>query len=133
MLDAYAEAAVREYWKKEGASFKTWLYGVGRNLAYTFLRKKRRTEELKDENASQALPEEDLFKKERDRQLYAALSRIPYDYRQTLHLLYIEDMSVEEAAAVMKKNRKQIYNLAARGKTALKEELIRNGFDVLSI
>ena len=129
MLDAFAELAVRERWKAEGASFKTWLYGVGRNLSYTFLRKNRRTKELSDDDAALPPPEEDLFRKERDKQLYAALSRLPGDYRQALYLLYIEDMSVEETASVMKKTKKQIYNLTARGKAALKAELERTGFN----
>ena len=38
-------------------------------------------------------------------------------------------MSHEEAARVMKKTRKQIYNLAARGKKALRETLEGMGFE----
>ena len=128
MLDAFAEAAVRTRWKKEGASFKTWLFGVGRNLAFAFLRKNRRTAELSELAAAPA-PDEELFKEERDRQLYVALSRLQDDYRQALYLIYLEDLSVEETAAVMKKTKKQIYNLTARGKAALQEELERTGFD----
>ena len=128
MLDAFAEAAVRSHWKAEGASFKTWLYGVGRNLAYTFLRKNRRTVDLTEGNADASTPDGELFKKERDRLLYAALEKIAPESRQALYLIYIEEMSVEQAAKVMKKNKKQIYNLTARGKAALKNELERTGF-----
>ena len=128
MLDAFAEAAVRTRWRSEGASFKTWLYGVGRNLACAFLRRNRRTAELYEEAAEGPGPDEDLLRKERDRQLYEAMSILPDDCRQALHLLYFEEMSVEQAAKVMKKNKKQIYNLTARGKSALKNELERRGF-----
>ena len=129
MLDAFAEAAVRDRWKREGASFKTWLYGVGRNLAYAFLRRSRRTAELSGEVSGGEEPENELFKKERDRQLYAALETLSSDSRQALYLIYFEEMSVEQTAKVMKKTKKQIYNLTSRGKTALRKELERMGFD----
>lgn len=51
------------------------------------------------------------------------------EYRQILILLYFEDMSYEEIERIMGKNRKQIYNLAERGRRALREELERKGFD----
>ena len=38
-------------------------------------------------------------------------------------------MSHEEAARVMGKSAKQVYNLSFRGKQALKETLERMGFD----
>ena len=57
------------------------------------------------------------------------MSRLPEDYRNVLYLLYFEDMSTEQAAAVMKKTKKQVYNLAFRGKQQLKELLTEAGFD----
>lgn len=129
MLDAFAEAAVREHWKKEGASFKTWLFSVARNLAYAYLRKNRRRADLRDDVFDDgARPDEAFFARERDRTLYEALDALPPDYRQTLYLLFFEEMSVEAAAKVMRKSKKQIYNLTARGKAALKEELTRRGY-----
>ena len=44
-------------------------------------------------------------------------------------MLFYEQMSPEEAGRVMGKNKKQIYNLAERGKKALRTELERMGFD----
>ena len=38
-------------------------------------------------------------------------------------------MSYAELGAVLGKSRKQVYNLAERGRAALKEELERMGFD----
>ena len=43
--------------------------------------------------------------------------------------MYFEEMSYEEIERVLGKNRKQIYNLAERGRKALKDELERMGFD----
>ena len=49
------------------------------------------------------------------------------DYRQALYLLFIEDMTCEEAAQVMRKTKKQVYNLSFRGRQSLKEILERRG------
>lgn len=51
------------------------------------------------------------------------------EYREVLHLLYFEDMSYDEAAAVLKKNNKQIKNLVYRAKKSLKIALEKEGFN----
>ncbi len=130
MLDTYAEVAAGAHFSGK-SSFKTWLFSIGKNLAYMRLRKRRFTfkepEEWKDEEADP--PEFDILKEERNHQLYQALSRLKEDYRQILILLYFEEMTHEEAGKVMGKTKKQTYHLADRGKTALREVLERMGFD----
>ena len=130
MLDAYAEVAAGTSFSGK-SSFKTWLFSIGKKMALMQLRKKRflfiPLEEQPDTAADP--PEFDILREERNRQLYLALSRLNVEYRQILILLYFEDMSHEDAVRVMGKNRKQIYNLAQRGRRALKEELERMGFD----
>ena len=95
------------------------------------LRKQRFTSEVPFEQTDEtaAPPELDILREERNRQLYEALSRLREEYRQILILLYFEDMSHEEAGRIMEKNRKQVYNLAERGRAALREQLERMGFD----
>ncbi len=130
MLDAYAEAAAETSYSGK-SSFKTWLFSVGKKKALMRLRKKRLLflplEEPSD--TAGAPPEMVLLREEGDRQLYQAMEQLKEEYRQILILLYFEDMSHEDAARVMGKSRKQIYNLAQRGRKALKEELERMGFD----
>ena len=131
MLDAFAAAAAGTTRFSGKSSFKTWLFAIGRNLAMNHLRKQKITLSNLDENVNWGGDSADMeiLRKERDRQLYEGLEQLPPDYRQVLYLLYFEDMSPEEAGKVMKKNRKQVYNLAARGKKALKEILEGMGFD----
>ena len=129
MLDAFAEAAAGAHFSGK-STFKTWLFAIGKKLALTHLRKRRFTfgdKSLPGETAQP--PELDILREERSRQLYQALSRLKEEYRQVLILLYFEEMSHEEAALVMGKNRKQVYNLAERGRKALKDQLERMGFD----
>ena len=130
MLDAYAEIAAGARYS-ERSSFKTWLFAIGKNLALMQLRKKRsflhkRTEQVDEWGEP---PELNILREEHNQQIYLALRRLKEEYRQILILLYFEEMSYEEAERVMGKSRKQVYNLAERGKLALKKELERMGFD----
>ena len=47
--------------------------------------------------------------------------------RDLKHLIYFEDMTYEEAAKVMKKNRKQVDNLLYRAKKELRIILGKDG------
>lgn len=131
MLDAYAVASSGTARFDRRSSFKTWLFGIGRNLALKRLRKQRFSfSELNEEMTSdQGTPELELLQNERNRMLYKALGSIPDDYRQALHLTYFENMSSDEVAAVLDKNKKQVYNLIARGKQAMKEALLKMGYE----
>ena len=130
VLDAYAEAAAGANYSGK-STFKTWLFSIGKKMALMRLRKQRftagksfaRTEEAADS------PELGILREERNRQLYEALSQLREEYRQILILLYFEDMSREEAGRILGKSRKQVYNLADRGRAALREQLERMGFD----
>lgn len=128
MLDAFAVAAARTSGWLGRSSFRTWLFGIGRHLALRELRRRRLPEPGEQPGPGES-PELELMRSERNRQLYAALERLNPEYRQVLYLLYFEEMSAEDAAQVMRKSRKQIYNLTERGKKALRAELERTGFD----
>ena len=130
MLDAYAEAAAGANYSGK-STFKTWLFSIGKNMALMRLRKQRFTagDSVEKTEETTAPPELNILREERNRQLYEALRQLKEEYRQILILLYFEDMSHEEAGRIMGKSRKQIYNLAERGRAALREQLERMGFD----
>ena len=130
MLDAFAEVAAGAGFLGK-SSFRTWLFAIGKKKALMLLRKHRakyREQDFQLANQDDP-PELEILKAERNLQIYQALERLKDEYRQVLILLYFEEMSHEEAARVMGKNRKQIYNLAERGRKALKGELERMGFE----
>ena len=135
MMDAFAVAASGTASFSGRSSFKTWLFAIGRNKARSFLRKKRGVFiSLKEIPGAEAelqtgeTPEDALLRDERHRHLYAAMETLPDEYRQVLHLLYFEEMSTEEVCAVMKKTKKQVYNLTERGRKALKDALEQAGY-----
>ena len=145
-LDTFAEVAAGPTLFSGRSAFRTWLFSVGRNLALKYIRKSRfstmspagETVSLDDVNESALAegddtPEMELLTDERNRRLYEALSRINPDYRQILTLIYFEGMTHDEAARIMGRRKKQVYNLAERGKKALKDELLKMGFDPSAI
>ena len=134
MMDAFAVIASGTSAFSGRSSFKTWLFGIARNQAKMFLRKKKgfffsleeMLEKTRKEPVSESqsdTPELSLLRKEQNKELYLALETLPPLYRQVLYLLYFEKMSTDEAALVMRKSKKQIYNLTERGRKALKEKL----------
>ena len=133
MLYAFAEAASGTARFSGKSSFKTWLFSIGRNQAMKHLRK-RRFLFLSADDAAETVdpadtPETVILEDERNRHLYQALNELNTEYRQVLFLIYFEEMNIEEAAAVMKKNTKQIYNLTHRGREALRKQLESMGFE----
>ncbi len=141
-LDTFSEVAAGPTLFSGASSFKTWLFGVGRNLALKSINRSKRffekpieeVDDLSDSSSADPFchnnsPEAELLKDEQNRNLYEAMSSLNPEYRRVLILLYFEDMTREEAAAVMGKSKKQVYNLAERGRKALKEILVKTGFE----
>ena len=111
------------------SAWKTWFYGIGRNLALKHLRRQRarsgRGVYLPE--TEEQLPEAGLLLKESNQELYAALQGLPEQYRQVLYLTEIENLNTEETARIMGKSRRQTYNLVFRGKQALRQALAQRG------
>lgn len=109
-----------------GASFKTYLFKIARNKALNAVKKRSRRREAPLECAELYEGEgadEGLFGRERAEELRSALDTLPKDYREALYLMYFEELSPEEISAVTGRSRKQVYNLLARGRAAMKERL----------
>ena len=119
---------------KGSGSFKTWLYTIGRNIAIDHLRrqKRRRSREMSLDDAvavSDPELEKSFIREERKIVLHAAMNKLKPEYRQVLWLVYFEEMSNKEAAAVMKKSVHNIETLVSRARKSLKKQLETEGFD----
>ncbi len=129
MLEAFSRMLVKRPRLREGG-FKPYLYKTARNLALRHLRLRARfmsVEDLHGEPASGDRVEDSILQDERARALYRCLAKIPPDYREALYLVYIENMSYDEAGAIMRKTRKQVDNLVQRGKKAMRPLLAEEG------
>lgn len=125
--DVFVEILLHKKRYNFKTSLKTYLFTIGRNKAVSYVRRCARKPEYAYEyienEADRKNLEDEFIRKEQERELHEALERLNSDYKTVLHLVYFENMSADEAAAVMKKNKKQIENLLYRAKQALRKEL----------
>jgi RNA polymerase sigma-70 factor (ECF subfamily) len=125
--DAFVRLIVKKPDIRELKYFKTYLYTVAKNLAIEHIRKRKRFLPLNEDAPSHQNVEKDVILKEKKESVLSAINQLAGDYRSVLFLRYYEEMSVEEVARVMKKNKKQIYNLLNRARTQIKQTLSEEG------
>lgn len=132
MIEAFSRMFAKERPLRQEGSFRAYLYKIARNLSLRHIGKPGLVllplQSLTFEPVSERLTDTEIFEKERNRQLYDALSKLRAEYREVLYLTYFENMSYKEAAVIMKKSEQQITNLVHRGKQNLKEVLEQEGF-----
>lgn len=131
-LDAFTQLVVHKHRYNFRVSLKTYLFMIGRSRALDYIRSRNRrpTVELSQvaETASEdPTLEELLLADEQKRRINEALGQLSEEMRLVVHLVYFEGLSPEETAGVLKKNRKQVYNLLYRAKTTLRTILGKEG------
>jgi len=133
MSDTFLELIVKKPRFIGNSSFKTYLFKIGRNKAFDYLRKQKRTVIVPFHNAENEISdvisiENNVLKNDQQKHLNQCLENIRQEYREVLHLLYFEEMSYDAVSIIMKKSKKQIENLAYRAKQTLKTTLEKEGF-----
>ena len=131
-IDVFSDLVVHKHRYNFKVSLKTYLYMLGRSRALDYLRHRKvldlvalsEAHGIRDE---QAALEELLLTDDRKRQVHTALAKLPEDMRTAVHLIYFEAMPYEEAARILKKNRKQVDNLLYRAKKELRAILGKDG------
>ena len=133
MIEAFSKIMFKKPKIAEGG-FKVYLFRVGRNLVSNFYRHFKNidsldVESMESEAASSESLEDSFWSEEKKRLLHLCLDRVDAATREAFWLIYFENMSYEDAAAVMKVNAKKINNLLTRGKEKLREDLAREGIE----
>jgi RNA polymerase sigma factor (sigma-70 family) len=112
------------------SSFRTWLFGVIRNTAAEHRRQawlgrafSMRWLAQEPSPMPPADPEASAASAESNRILRIALDRLPSRQRDVLHLVFYQDLTVEEAAGVMGISVGTARTHFSRGKTKLREIL----------
>ncbi len=131
--DTFAELLVHPDRYDFSVTLKTYLFAIAHHKMVSHIRRSARFvmvpfEEAPVKSLEYASFEEEIFREEQKKILHNALLELPKDYHTVLHLIYFEEMSYEEAGKVMRKNVKQITNLAYRGRNALRVILEKGGF-----
>ena len=114
------------------SKLRTWLFAVIRKTAVTERRKRMlrsliTINDTNDKPCSQ--PELELERSEMQQRFQQALVRLPARQRETLHLVFYQDLSLSEAAEVMSISIGSARRHYERGKKQLREALDRDGVD----
>jgi len=134
---AFVEAA-RSYQSFRGDSqLSTWLYGIALNLVRNHLSRapERRYDFVGEDGlngmaAEQATPEEALARSQTLHLLQEALNELPESMRSILLLVGLDNLSYEEAAAMLVVPIGTVRSRLSRARTALREKLERKGLPV---
>jgi RNA polymerase sigma factor (sigma-70 family) len=114
------------------SKLRTWLFAVIRKTAISERRKHVLralviSNDTSDKRCSQ--PELELERSEMQQRFQHALSRLPARQRETLHLVFYQDLSLSDAAEVMNISIGSARRHYERGKKHLREALDRDGVD----
>ena len=131
--DTFVLLGTRKPKDKGTGSFKTWLYTIGRNIAFNSIKRKSRTPEVSVGACPELVSEEEslelsYIKEEHKITVHRALRKLNPEYRQVLWLVYFENFSHKEVAAVMKKSVHSIETLVYRARKSLGSQLEMEGF-----
>ena len=131
--DTFVLLATKKPKDKGKGTFKAWLYTIGRNIAIDYLRKHAKRAEIPIDDclelASEVESLEALYiKEERKIIVHHAMRNLKPEYRQILWLIYFEEFSNKETAAVMKKSVHSVETLVYRARKSLKSQLEMEGF-----
>jgi RNA polymerase sigma-70 factor (ECF subfamily) len=139
--DLAQETFVRVYQHRTGfrpgAKFKSWLFTIAANLARNHHRWQSRhpAHSIDAEStpggqtlaevlpSPHATPEEAVLANERSRAVHAALLQLPGDMREALVLCEWEELSVAQAAQVLKTTPKSVESRLYRARNLLRESL----------
>ena len=126
--DTFVRIAVRRPKDRGKASFRTWLYTIGRNIALDHLRKRKRNgtvplESLPETEDGLRELEESYLRKEKRAVINCAMEKLKPEYRQVLWLAYFEGFSLRDTAKLMGKSVHAAETLAWRARQSLKKLL----------
>ena len=131
-IDAFSDLVVNKHRYNFKVTLKTYLFMLGRSRALNYIKHRKvinfvELTEADNISAEQETLEEIILSDEKKRIVNNALNSLTDDMRVVIHLVYFEDLSYDEAAKVMKKNRKQVDNLLYRAKKELRIILGKDG------
>ncbi len=131
-IDAFSDLIVHKFRYNFKVSLKTYLYMIGRSRALDYLKHRKVIDfvglpEAYDVPSDEVSLEEMVITDERKRIVNSAILKLSDDMREVIHLIFFEEMTYDEAAKVMRKNRKQVDNLLYRAKKELRIILGEDG------
>ena len=124
-IDVFADLVAHPKRYNFSVTLKTYLFMLGKSRACNYIKHKKSLRETSIEDASYLqdgdnTPEALFLQDARTRAVHEAMAKLSDDMRLAVHLVFFEQLSYEETARVMKKNKKQVDNLLYRAKKELR-------------
>lgn len=130
--DTFFRLMVKKPHYDGSTSFKTWLYGIGKRLAFNFIKRNKRIafsgEEEAARQADEYSLEETYVKTERHAALHACIKQLTEDERALIWLTYFEDASVKDAAKLFGKSENAMSAKLFRIRKKLAKMLTERGY-----
>lgn len=132
LQNSYLKAAAGRAVFSGASSFKTWWFGVIRFTAHEEFRRLRYRESMLgkllnqlagDQHDTRPSPSGQVELDEQTAQLRQALAQLPARQAEVLHLVFYQDLSISEAAAIMKVGLGSARQHYERGKARLRSLL----------
>lgn len=114
-------------------NMRAWLYMVGRNLYYDYMRREKKytsLEELEMERWDHQEIMDQILLNEKKRELYRAMNRLNGRKKEVLLLQYFGQLPQKQIAAILHITPENVRVLSYRGKQELKKYLEDDGYDV---
>ena len=130
-IDSFSDLIVHKRRYNFQVTLKTYLFMIGRSRAIDYIRRRKTVTfvELSEADGCRdaVTLEERLLTDSRKKIVHRAIGQLPEEMQVAVHLVYFEDLSYEQTAKIMKKNRKQVDNLLYRAKKELRTILGEDG------
>lgn len=127
--DTFMELLVHKNRYRFKSSFKTYLFSIARHKAIDYIRRESRyssisvdSEDVRDLADFHSM-EQQIIATDEKKRIQKLISTLAEDYATYLHLFYFEELTLDETAKIMKKNKKQMANIAYRAKKALEDAM----------
>ena len=107
---------------------KAWLFTVARNKCKNHWRTcwyRKIFDEMENISEPKDISEKEYERKEDAFYVVSCVSKLPYKYREIIHLFYYENMSIEKISKITGKNKSTIQTQLDRGRKLLKKIMIK--------
>ena len=114
----------------KSAKITTWIYKIATNTCIDYLRKKKELlmieeeQEIQVENRFYSLPDRALESKELKQLIHSKINLLPESYRMVVILKYINELTFEEIADVLKQPVNTVKTKLYRAREKLRDSLI---------
>ena len=118
-------------YRLKGFPFSSWLYSIARNQIIDFYRSRKPVQSLEkidpESLSEESREEENLGEKMDLEKVMGAVRHLKFDYQDVLIMRFVEDLSLKETAAAIKKSEGSVKLIQHRAIEQLKSLLNQNG------